>query len=78
MFRLPLARPLVHHGTRREDCDVLSVVTLGRRHVADAAVTVLVAVPGDEVGDSGAGLLERDEGLARVAGPVPERAEERL
>ena len=82
-----VARPSARRsGARRaidlvalgEDRDVAQLVPVVGGDVPDAAVEVLAVVPGDELSDPLARVLERREGLSREAGAVLQRAEERL
>ena len=60
-----------------EERGLAAVVALARRHEADAAVLMVVVVPGDEVGDPATRVLDGEES-AGIAGAVLDRPEERL
>src|SRR5690606_11778162 len=71
-------RPSVDLAAVRQDGGVAAGMTIGGSYEADAAVEVLVVVPGDESGDPRTDPGERRKRLGREARPVLHRPEERL
>ena len=57
---------------------IRAAMTLARRDVADAAVSVRIVVPTHEFSCPGAGGVEVDEALGRELGTVLGGAEQRL
>ena len=64
--------------TCREKRTVVAGMTLRRRHVADAAMTMLEVVPVHETGSPGAGSIQVLEACGRKLRPVLRGAEQRL
>jgi len=77
-IRSLVSRLLVDEYSLREDRDVKSVVALGGRDEADAAVTMFLVVPTDEALDPRPRLVEGSERLRWELRAIFERAKERL
>src|SRR6187402_289659 len=77
-FRIAPASAGIHRATGRQDSFCVPGVTLCGRDEADAAVKVLVVVPGRETTDPGARLFDACKRTTRVIRSVLQRTEERL
>jgi len=76
--RVALARVLVQLMQRQQDLPVCPGVALGRRHVADATVAVLLVVPTHEASHQLAGLLQVGQASLREFRPVLGRSQQAL
>jgi len=76
--RMTLPCLLVDAGTVAADRNGSSAVTLRWRYEPDAAVAMLIVVPGHEAHHPRAGLVHAAEWTPRVVRPIFDRSEQRL